>query len=543
MKEKTNSFMGNVLMLMVAQVLIRFLGLIYKLVITNLDGFGDVGNGYYSAGYQIYTVLLLISSQGIPNAMSRLVSEKIALGEYKAAHRIFKIAFGLFGVIGGTCSILLYVSSGFIATNMLNVPDVKYVLMVLSPAIFFVSVSAVIRGYFAGLGTMKVSSTAQTLEQLFNCILSITFVYATIGREPYIMAAAGNLSTTVAILMSFFYLVAYYKLNNKKYANKYKNVEQKEESKPVKTICKTILMYAIPMTIGSFITAISSMIDTVTVSNCTQIAYSGILGTKEALEQMAMKFAGILSKVETLTNLPIAINLAFSSALVPAISAALAKKDRKDAARKISFSFACSIMIILPCAIGFSMLADSLLKMLYPNASDGAHILQIASVTMIFVALSQTLSGALFGLKRLYVPATAIAIGSIVKFILNIILIRNPKINIYGAAISSLVSQFITFVISYRVTKNEINLKLSFKKTILKPLLAGGMMAISIFIIQTLLRSSVNNIILTLATIIIGAAVYVFGIIILKVFEKEEILLFPMGDKLYKILRKIKVYE
>ena len=158
---------------------------------------------------------------------------------------------------------------------------------------------------------------------------------------------------------------------------------------------------------------------------------------------------------------------------------------------------------------------------------------------MIFVALSQTLSGALFGLKRLYVPATAIAIGSIVKFILNIILIRNPKINIYGAAISSLVSQFITFVISYRVTKNEINLKLSFKKTILKPLLAGGMMAISIFIIQTLLRSSVNNIILTLATIIIGAAVYVFGIIILKVFEKEEILLFPMGDKLYKILRKI----
>ena len=147
MKEKKSSFMGNVLVLMVAQVLIRVFGLIYKLIITNLDGFGDVGNGYYSAGYQIYTVLLLISSQGIPNAMSKLVSEKVAVGQYKAAHRIFKIAFLVFGIIGGICSVFLFITSDFISTNILNVPDVTYVLKVLSPAIFFVSISAVIRGY------------------------------------------------------------------------------------------------------------------------------------------------------------------------------------------------------------------------------------------------------------------------------------------------------------------------------------------------------------------------------------------------------------
>ena len=543
MKEKKNSFMGNVLVLMVAQVLIRVFGLIYKLIITNLDGFGDIGNGYYSAGYQIYTVLLLISSQGIPNAMSKLVSEKIATGQYKAAHRIFKIAFLVFGIIGGACSIILFVTSNFVATNILNVPDVKYVLRVLSPAIFFVSISAVIRGYYMGLGNMKVSGTSQTLEQLFNCILSITFVYAVLGRESYIMAAAGNLSTTVAILLSFTYLVTYYKLRNKSYANKYKDIKQTEKPEPVKTIAKTILMCAIPMTIGSVITAISSMIDTVTVSNCTQIAYTGILESKEALEQMAMKFTGILSKVETIINLPIAVNLAFSAALVPAISAALVKNDREDASKKISFSISSSILVVLPCAVGFIVLADPILKILYPNASDGAHILQIASVTMVFVAINQTISGALFGLKKMYVPAGAITVGCIIKFILNLILIRNPNINIYGAAISSFVSQFITFVISYTVTKKEIKLHMNLKNNILKPILAGALMGSVLFIVQNLLQEHINNIILTVGNVILGAFIYVLSIIVLKVLSKEELLLLPMGDKAYKALKKFKIYE
>ena len=543
MKEKSNSFMGNVLVLMVAQVLIRIFGLIYKLIITNLDGFGDVGNGYYSAGYQIYTVLLLISSQGIPNAMSKLVSEKVAVGQYKAAHRIFKIAFLVFGVIGGICSGLLFVTSDFVSTNILNVPDVKYVLRVLSPAIFFVSISAVIRGYYMGLGNMKVSSTSQTLEQLFNCILSIGFVYAVLGRESYIMAAAGNLSTTVAILLSFTYLVTYYKLKNKQYANKYKDIPQTEKKESIKNISKTILMCAIPMTIGSVITAISSMIDTVTVSNCTQIAYTGILESKEALEQMAMKFTGILSKVETIINLPIAINLAFSAALVPAISATLVKNDRKDASKKISFSISASILVVLPCAVGFIVLAEPILRILYPNASDGAQILQIASITMLFVAINQTISGALFGLKRLYIPAFAITIGCIIKFILNIILIRNPNINIYGAAISSLVSQLITFVISYWVTKKEIKLHMNFKNNIIKPIIAGAVMAGVLFGIQTVLEGHINNIILTITNVFVGAAIYISAIVFLKVLSKEEFLLLPMGDKIYAVLKKLKIYK
>ena len=162
---------------------------------------------------------------------------------------------------------------------------------------------------------------------------------------------------------------------------------------------------------------------------------------------------------------------------------------------------------------------------------------------MVLVAINQTISGALFGLKRLYVPALAITVGCIIKFILNIILIRNPNINIYGAAISSLVSQLITFIISYTVTKKEIKLHMNFKNNILKPILAGVLMAGVLFGIQSIFGGHINNIILTVGNVCVGGVVYIVAIVLLKVLSKEEFMLLPMGDKMYNVLKKLKIYE
>lgn len=543
MKEKKkSSFAGNVLMLMISQIVIKVLGLVYRLVITNIEGFGDLGNGYYSAGYQVYSVLLIISSQGIPGAVSKLVSNKVAQGRYKEAHRIFKVSLWVFGIIGLIASLLLFVASDFISTNMLNVSDVTYVLKVLSPAIFFVCISAVIRGYFAGLGTMKASSISQALEQFFNCVLTITFVYSLVGKEPYIMAAGGNLSTTLAILISFSYLLLFYKSNIKKYTEE-SNEEIDKSKLPTKRLAKIIILTAVPLTIGSIISVVTSFIDTVTVSNLIQIAYKGILGSKELLEKEAMRLTGILSKVDTLINLPIAINSAFYSTLIPTITSLVTKKDYKSVSKKISFSVKISLLIIIPCGVGFMVLANPILKMLYPNASDGAHILQIASVTMMFVAVSNTLQGVLLGLGKMYTPAIALLCGSIVKIILNLILIRNPNINIYGAAISSLVCQIITFIIVYREVKKSINFKFNLKKLVFKPLLSSLVMGIFIFIFYKLLIGSLGNSITTVICIIIGILVYLVMIVLLKVFKVDEIKSLPMGNKIYNFLIKLKIYE
>ncbi len=541
-KKKKNTFAKNVLMLMFSQVLIKLLGLIYRLAITNVKGFGDVGNGYYSAGYQVYAVLLIISSQGIPGAVSKLVSNKVAKGKYNEAHRVFKVSMVVFGIIGFIASLLLLLSANFVSSKILNVPDVSYVLKVLSPAIFFVCVSAVIRGYFAGLGTMKASSVSQALEQFFNCVLTITFVYALVGKEPYIMAAGGNLSTTLAILISFSYLIVFYKKNIKEWREESDDVviTTKEENKKM---IKMIIATAIPLTVGSVISVVTSFIDTVTVSNCIQIAYSGILKSKILLEKEAMRLTGILSKVDTLVNLPLAVNLSFYSALIPEITAAISKKDFKSASKKISFSISSSLLILIPCAIGFIVLADPILKMLYPNASDGAHILQIAAVTMVFVGINHTIQGSLFGLGKMYTPALALLIGCVIKIGLNLVLITNPNINIYGAVISSFICQFVVFMIVYITMKRNIKVKFEPVKHIVKPLLAGLIMGAVIFFINYLFNGVIRNSILTIINIMIGAVVYLISVFALKILSKDEILMLPRGEKIYNLLVKLKFYK
>ena len=539
-KGKANSFMKNVVMLIFSQLLIKVLGLVYKLVITNIEGFGDTGLGYYSAGYQIYALLLTLSSIGIPSVISKLVSERIAIGDTKGAQRIFKVAFKFFTTIGFILSIGLFLGADFIATNILNVLDVAYVMKVLSPAIVFVAMSAVFRGYFSGQQNMKSTSVSQTLEQFLNCVLSITFVYACIGKDPYIMAAAGNLSTTCAIVITFIYLRMYYgrhKLSTRG------SIESPEKRKTDKELLKTILGISIPITVSSLISVISGVIDTATVSNCIQISLQDANMTKEALEQAAMSATGILSKVDTLVSFPLAINLAFSTALTPAISEALAIKDKKSASRRLSFSFFASLIIILPCAFGFIALAEPILKMLYPTASDGANVFMIASVSMILTSLSQTLTGGLYGVNQSKIPAIAAGLGAVIKFILNMILISNPNIGILGAAISSFVYQVIVFFICYNVMNRCVNMHIKFKTHILKPLVSAIGMGLIVFGGYKLFSMAFGNTISTILSILLGAISYCLLILLTKALTKDDIMMIPYGTKIYNILLKLRIYK
>lgn len=534
-KTKKFSFMKNVLLLMFSEVIVKVLGLVYRLVITNIEGFGDTGLGYYSSGYQIYALLLTLCSIGIPSVISKLVSERFAVGNNYGAQRIFKTALKLFTGIGLVLSLGLFFGADLIANKVLNVPDVAYVLRVLAPAIVFVAMSAVFRGYFAGQQNMKPTSITQILEQFLNCVLTIVFVYALVGKDPYIMAAGGNLSTTLSIIITFLYLITYYK-KNKIEVDKTKEIPP-EERKTNRELIRTILALSIPITIGSVISVISSVIDTATVSNCIQTAFEGIVtGGKEVLEQLAMENTGILSKVDNLTNLPIAINLAFSTALVPAISESIAKKEYNVASKRLSFSILASIIIIIPCAIGYISLSDQILNLIYPNAPDGGIVLKLSSIAMIFVALSQTINGGLYGINKPLIPAIALAVGACIKLLLNIVLVSNPNINILGAPISSIVCQIIAFIISYKALTRKIKLHIPQMRCIIKPLFAGIIMGIAVYFINMGLNLIIPGVISTIVSIFAGAIIYVAMIFVLKILTKEEIMMIPFGSKLLEKL-------
>ena len=211
-KNKTEGFMKSVLVLMISQLLIKLLGFVYRVYLTNREGFGDEGNAIYSGGYQIYALLLTISSIGVPNAISKLVSERVAVGDNKGAHRVFKIALMTFGIIGLIGTLILYFGAGYISNVILQIPESELTLVALSPAIFFVTIASVLRGYFNGRDRISATAKAQTLEQIFKTVLTVVVVEIVVllyGQNVTIMAAGANLATTLSVILRFGYLGLY----------------------------------------------------------------------------------------------------------------------------------------------------------------------------------------------------------------------------------------------------------------------------------------------------------------------------------------------
>ena len=413
---KKETFMQGVITLIFSQVMIKLLGLVYSLYLTNREGFGDKGNGIVAAGYQIYAMLLTISSIGVPNAISKLVSERIAMGDHKGAYRIFKIAFATFAMIGLVGSLMLFLGAHTIATYWLQIPEAEMTLVALSPAIFFVAISSVMRGYFNARQNIKATARSQTIEQIFKTALTIILVeiVAIISNaSTEWMAGGATLATTLATFAGFGYLYLFYQTRRKEIAREIKStVNYKYER--VRNIIKKILLVSIPIALTAIMSSINKNIDSFTV----------VRSLKEFMpEDMAIAQYGILGgKVDTLTSLPLSINVAFATALVPAISAAKAIKDKKTITKKTSFSLLTSMLIGLPCTVGMCIFAGPILNLLFPNASSGEVILQISSLTIIFTILDQTINGALQGYGKLGIPALSLGCRSNCKV--------NTKLNI-----------------------------------------------------------------------------------------------------------------
>ncbi len=578
--EKTHSFMGNVAIILFAQIMVKVLGLVYRMVITNIDGFGNTGNGFYNAGFQVYTVLLAISSVGIPNAIAKMVSERAALNDYRGAHRVFTSALKLFAVIGIVCSVILFVGSDFIAVHIMNMDGAQYVMRALAPSLFFVCLASVIRGYFQGLSDMRATSLSQMLEQIFKCSLTIIFVILTVGvmpkamqfltritllyspngtTPPEIMAAWANFASSAATVISFAYLLIFYLRRRATINERIKNSTGETETASTKKLMKMILMLSVPISLASIITAVNRVVDLATITRGIEIAFANGIPqiadaqaianpTASQLNTAAVTLSGMLSKSDTLFNMPLAVNIAFATVLVPSISGAIAKGETKEASEKTSYSVLISILIILPCAIGYMVLAQPIYNIIYPATPDGADLLSLMSVALVFSALTQTITGALQGIGKVYVPAISILVGCVFKVVLNITLIRIPSVNIYGAAISSIVCQIVAFLINFFVLIRHIPIKLSLGKYIIKPLVSGIIMGGVAFGVFTLLSSVmgsgyINNLIATVVSIAVAAVVYFGFVFALHIMSKDDILLLPAGTKIYRLLIKFKLYR
>ena len=442
-------------------------------------------------------------------------------------------------MIGFCGTLMLYLGAGVIANSWLQIPEAEYTLMTLSPAIFFVSISSVIRGYFNGRQKMSATAKSQTVEQVFKTILTILIVEivaicTSVNTE--LMAAGANLATTFATFLSFSYIFALYKMNRKE---EYKNLS--ERAKPTtkesaKSIIKKILAVSIPISLSSLISAVNKNIDSVTVVRILK----PLIGEATA----KAKYGILSSKVDILTSMPLAFNIAFATALVPTISGARVKNDTDTINKRLRLSLLITILIGLPCTFGMFLYARQILELLFPNASSGGTLLAISAFTIIFTSLAQTINGALQGLGKIKVPAIALGCGVIVKFIANLLLIPMEGLYENGAAIGSVLCHIVSFSIVYQVLKRTIQLDFSVSQLIVKPLIVTILMsAISYGVYRTVFLLGIGSMIATVIGILVAVMVYFIFVIVFKILSKEDIYMLPNGEKIYRFLQKIKIYK
>lgn len=541
MQQKKQSFMRNVGIILFAQILVKLLGMIYRMVITNIDGFGDAGNGFYSAGYQVYILLLALSSVGIPAAIAKLVAQEREAGRPAEAQRIFQVALWLFAGIGLSLSLFLFFGADVIARRVIQMEGLQGTLRALAPSILFVCVSSVINGYFQGMQNMRSTGTSQVLEQIVKCTLTILFVALAAGGKPETLAALATLATTLSTISSFCYLAFFYRKRKER-------VPAAAGGMSTGQLAKNILLISLPFSLGSLVTAVNRLIDTATITRGIKSAFAGgipaIFGGEGAvhptavqLNHEAVRLSGMLSKSDTLINLPLAVNVALATVLIPAITAAFVRGDRKDAKEKISLSMLLSVLVVVPCACGFAVLGKPIYRFIYPAAFQGYDLLQLSAVSLVFMALNQTMYGALQGMGRIYLPAVSLSAGCAVKIILNIMLIRIPAVHIYGAVISSIACQLTSFFICIAGLSGCISLDPL--RHLGKPLIAGGCMSAAAYGIYQGLDYALGSNLIALAAAMAGAVIVYGGLVLrMQILSPEEYALLPGGEKLSSLFGK-----
>ena len=385
---------------------------------------------------------------------------------------------------------------------------------------FFVSIISVIRGYFNGIEKISISARSQILEQIFKTVFTIIIVEIVViikGKNTLIMAAGANLATTFSIILTFLYLCLFYKKNINSLVGS--RIKVKYEKERILKILKQILYVSIPISLTAILTSLNKNIDSITVIR----ALKTFLTEEEAKIQY-----GILSgKVDTIITLPMSLNVAFATALVPAISSAKVVNDFKTIKNKISFSLLITILIGLPCTVGLCIFSDEILKLLFPNASNGGNLLAISSITVLFVVITQTLNGALQGLGKVSVPMFAAGVGLVVKIILNIILIPLPQFGVNGAVIASIVNNIIICIIDFIAIQKLVNIKFNFFKFVLKPFLVTFLMGISSYFIYNLLIKYFSFTLSFILVFMFSIIIYCIFIIFFKIFNKNEMLSIP----------------
>ncbi|MBQ3018111.1 MAG: polysaccharide biosynthesis protein [Clostridia bacterium] len=528
-KSAMNMFFSGVVVLTIANILVKCVGLILKIVLNTVVG--SVGAGYYSSAYEIYAFLYVIATSGLPVALSIMISKCRAQGKLKEARKIFNVAMILFFIIGTVFAVLLIAFSQKIA-NLISAPETAISIVAIAPTILFICLSSCLRGYFQGYQLMNPTGVSQFIEALgkagigFACALWAKAQ----GYEDHVVAAFTILGVTSGVFLGMVFLfIRKIFFKEKTY---YDDLGTQEVQK-TKYIFKDLTKIAIPITLSSCVLSLTVIIDTLMVQ-------SRLLASGLGEDLVRIYYGDYTTLVISMINLPTILIYPISNALVPLITGAIAKNDQNKAHQMRSFTLRVINILSIPCALSLAILSRNLLELLMFTESSvnrAAPWLSLGSVAVIFLGLISATNAFLNTAGKQKYPIISMVCGAVVKILANYFLVGN--IGILGAPLSTVLCYLTAATMNIFFTVKCVGRLPDIKKMFFMPLLCAIISIGSGAGVYLILDNWIPSRLATLVAIIVILIVYLFMIVRSKTVSEDEVKMLPHGNKIRDFLKKM----
>ena len=542
---QNDDFIAQGAILAVATVLTKVIGVIYRIPLANI--LGDAGNGFYGYAYQIYAMALMVSSLSLPTAVSKLVSARLAAGQKRNSVRVFRCSMVFAVVVGTVITAAVFFGADAISVYAMKSPLSVYALKMLAPGLFLVAVMAVIRGYFQGLGSMMPTAVSQIIEQLIRAVISIAGagIFVDMGTRagekageellgPAYGAAGATLGTVLGALIALVFLFFVVWAYRGKMNRQYRTDSGKEDS--YRHILKVLVLTAVPILFSTAIYNINQILD-LTIFN-------HIMDAQGYVEEEYMALQGIYSgKYDTLVNVPLSIPWALCSSVVPSLTAAVATRSRKLVHEKIDQTLRLTMVITIPCGVGFLVLASPLMVLLYNDASKTpAYLLMLGSVVVVLYAWSSISNSILHGLNHISSPAKNACIALAVHLIAFVLMMTAFKMNVYALAAGNIVFAACMCWLNERKVHKVCGFRINIMDTFVKPLIASAVMGAAAYGVYFGLDHLIGGRwIPIIIAIIIAMLVYVAVVLKIGTLSDADIEALPMGARLLRLCRKLRL--
>ena len=543
-KKKESSFLMQGAILAATALITKIIGLAYRIPVTNI--MGAEGNGYYGMVFQVYNLALMLTSYSLPMAVSKLVSARVATGQYKNAYRVYKGAMTFAVAAGGIVSALVFFGARFIATDIMKVELSVYALRVLAPCILVVAFLGVFRGFFQGFGTMIPTAISQTVEQIVNAIVSIAGAYILLktgqkisegaGGKNYgaaYAAAGATLGTISGALAGLIFLILLF-IAFKKVLNKKMMRDTGHETESSRHIYKILLFTIAPVILSATVYNISNLLD--------QAVFTNISAVQGMAEQRYTELLGMFSgQYDTMTNIPLSVASALAASFMPSLVATIQTGTRRDIHNKIDLVSRFNMIIAIPCAAGFMCLAKPILDLLYYTQDNTipALLLQIGGVSVVFFCLSTVTNAALQGMDYMMKPVKNAAISLVIHLAALFIMMVVFHWSIYSIVASKIIFAAAICYLNARDLRVTCNYTQEYKKTFMIPLLSALIMSAATILVYRLGASVLGGRISTLLALLAAVVTYFVALIALKGVTEEELITIPKGESIVRFLHKV----